>query len=374
MNSEFGKHKKNTLGPTGCSRDGEQEQIICELMASILKVPAVDRNQSFLDAGGHSLGAMVLKHQLETCFNVELSYSDVLRSNSPKYLSQLISQLPKREQPQITDPSLSAKYSENKIKASSAQKLIYFAALSHFEARAYNTPILLQLTKKLSIGQIHAELIATCKLHPALMSCFIVENGELFQQLSAVTQVPFHILNVSPEDRHQAMIDFAQPFSLANGPLVRAGLFDDGGEHYHLLVDFHHLVMDGLSLEVFLGDFEASIKGERFRTHSDYRAAVISADSVSQDTMIWKKAETYWKDFLKTPLRNQQLPGKAVKFFGKSSTGKQLQLSLSENLIQNARIFCSSRESTLHSFFLAILNILVSKLTHEEEIFDLATF
>ncbi len=366
MKSKFSKPKASTSDSTEITH--KQVQKICELMASILKLSTVDSNQSFLEAGGHSLQAMVLKYRLETYFNVELSYSEVLKCGSPKHLSQLISKLPKRKESQVAVSSLSSKYSGNKIKANDAQKLIYFATLSHIEPRAYNIPILLQLKKELSISKIHAGLIATCKHHPALMSSFVVENGELFQQLNTVNQVPFHILNVFPDDLNQAMIDFAQPFSLANGPLVRAGLFDDGSEHYHLLIDFHHLVMDGLSLEVFLKDFNTFLTDGRFSTHLDYEDAVISVDSIPQDSMLWKKADNYWNDLLRTPLRNQQLPGKAVKFFRKSSAGKQLQVPLSKDLIKNAQIFCNSHRSTLHSFFLAVLNILLSKLTYEEEI------
>ena len=368
MSSEFDQHKESIPDPIGFEREREQEQKICEMMASILKVPTVDRNQSFLDMGGHSLEVMVLKNRLENYFNVELSYSDVFKSSSPRSLAQFISQLPKRERSQIIASPPPSKYSENKIKANEAQKLIYFATLSHIEPRAYNTPVLIQLTKKLSIDQIHEGFIATCNHHPALMSSFIVENGELFQQLNAVTHIPFHVMNLSPQDLHQAMIDFAQPFSVAKGPLVRAALFDDGRENYHLLVDFHHLVMDGVSLEVFLGDLKDFLKDGRFRTNSDYRTAVLSADSIPQDAILWKNAETYWNNFLRKPLRNQRLPGKVVKFPGKSSAGKQLQISLSKDLTQNAQIFCNSRGVTLHSFFLAVLNILLSKLTFEEEI------
>jgi amino acid adenylation domain-containing protein len=362
------KLKQNTPNSTDLVSDSEQEQKICKLMASVLGVDNVNKNQSFLAAGGHSLSAMLLKHRLETHFNIELSYSDVLRLNTPKYLSQFINQLPKRKQPQTTVSPLSLKELGNKVKTNEAQKLIYFATLSHIEARAYNIPILLQLTKKLSIGQIYTALITTCKRHPALMSNFIVENGELFQQLNTVTQIPFHILNVSPEDLYQSMVDFAQPFSLTKAPLVRSGLFDDGNKNYHLLIDFHHLVMDGISLEIFLQDFESFLRNKKFRNHLDYRIAMFSLNSVSQDTLLWEKAETYWKDFMKIPLRNQHLPGQPIKFLSKSSVGQQLQISLSRDLKQKVQIFCNSHGSTIHSFFLAILNILLSKLTYEEEI------
>ncbi|MFJ2991246.1 amino acid adenylation domain-containing protein [Pandoraea sp. NPDC087047] len=342
---------------------------ICQIMALILKVKSVKRNQSFLDAGGHSIKVMALKNQLESYFNVELNFSDVMMHNSPEELAEFIGNLPKGGRSGTVKCEVISGDTKTKIPANEAQKLLYFATMSHVEARAYNVPVLLQLSKKISVGNIRASFQSSCLRHPALTSGFVVEGGELFQKFDVVSKIPFVISHISKESLQKEIFEFAQPFSLDKGPLVRACLFDDGGKHHHLLIDFHHLVMDGLSLEVFLSDFLAYLKGEECNAPFDYKVAAASLNSLNKIDPRWKLAQNYWSDFLKKPLRSPKFPGKTVKVSGKAGgRGKSLRVNLEEDLVKGVEEFCRSHEATLHSFFLAVLNNLISKITHEDEV------
>jgi natural product biosynthesis luciferase-like monooxygenase protein/thioester reductase-like protein len=92
--------------------------------------------------------------------------------------------------------------------------------------------------------------------HAALRATFTTEGGEVFQRFAATLD-----LRLAEEDltrgsaggrdartRHWLRAFAARPFSLQDGPLLRAALLRTGPDEHILAFCFHHLVVDGWSI------------------------------------------------------------------------------------------------------------------------------
>jgi hypothetical protein len=66
-----------------------EEQLLCELFAEVLGVPAVGVEDSFFDLGGHSMLAMRLISRMRTVLATDLGVRDLFHAPSPRQLSRV---------------------------------------------------------------------------------------------------------------------------------------------------------------------------------------------------------------------------------------------------------------------------------------------
>ena len=60
--------------------------------------------------------------------------------------------------------------------------------------------------------------------------------------------------------------EFIRPFDLAQAPLLRVGLLDRKDERQVLLYDMHHIISDGVSMEILVREFAQLYRGETLPT------------------------------------------------------------------------------------------------------------
>lgn len=70
--------------------------------------------------------------------------------------------------------------------------------------------------------------------------------------------------NATREDKESEFCrEFTQrPYNLEEGPLVRVALALEGNSHGHMIIGFHHIVLDGWSMALLLEDFVAALEGK----------------------------------------------------------------------------------------------------------------
>ena len=55
---------------------------------------------------------------------------------------------------------------------------------------------------------------------------------------------------ISPEETDHFIDEFIHPFDLENDPLIRAGVAEIDVNKHILIIDLHHIVADGISVEL----------------------------------------------------------------------------------------------------------------------------
>ena len=124
-------------------------------------------------------------------------------------------------------------------------------------------PAALRLSGRLDVEKLRATINEVIRRHESLRTTFaMTDNGQLVQVIAPqlLIDLPVDDLGHLPESERERQVlwlagqQMLEPFDLARGPLFRAQLLRLDETEHVLLVALHHIVFDGWSLEVLMGE------------------------------------------------------------------------------------------------------------------------
>jgi amino acid adenylation domain-containing protein len=167
--------------------------------------------------------------------------------------------------------------------------------------------------------------------------------------------------------------DAATPFDLVNGPLIRVAFIKLEQDLHALLVTTHHIVCDGWSTNVLLGEL-SQIYGSKVarlecklpaapqflpyaRSHADW---LRSADRAA--------VESWWAEKFATPVSALDLPTDRPRAAVKSFQGATARATIDAAQYQKVKRFGAQHGCTLFATLLAGFKILLHRLTAHQDI------
>ena len=154
------------------------------------------------------------------------------------------------------------------------QEGLYFECMKAPSETVYNLPMCWTLPGTLDPETVREAFLKVVRCHPALNSHFEMREGKVMLA-PCETEPEVELSTIPAENLADCKARFLEPFNLAEGPLFRAEVVKTGDGLY-LLTDFHHLVFDGRSLDIFMTELCAAVDGvdpvpEEY-TYFDYAA------------------------------------------------------------------------------------------------------
>ncbi|HEY6351867.1 MAG TPA: amino acid adenylation domain-containing protein, partial [Candidatus Angelobacter sp.] len=149
------------------------------------------------------------------------------------------------------------------VPLSFAQSRLWLIDQLEGSTTAYNMPESLHLRGNLDLQALKRTINALVERHEILRTYFAIVDGEPVQVIrpELFVELPIEDLSNRDETSRQERItaaqreEWAQPFNLAHGPLLRMKLFKLGDNEHVLLRTFHHIVFDGWSVSVLNREF-----------------------------------------------------------------------------------------------------------------------
>ena len=270
---------------------------------------------------------------------------------------------------------------DSNLPLSFAQERLWF--LDQFEPNSsiYNLANGIRIKGTLSVGALEQSLNEIVRRHEALRTNFSMVEGQPIQVISSSFTLPLPILDLSnlseaereAEAQRLADEESHRPFDLARGPLLRSKLLRLGDDDHILLITMHHIVTDGWSLRVFFR--ELSILYEAFSKGKPVPLTELPIQYV--DYAVWQrdwlKGEildtqlSYWKKQLKN-IPTLQLPTDRPRPAVQSFLGASHPLVLSQDLTEKLRSLTRNEGVTLFMALLAAFQVLLHRLTGQEDI------
>ncbi|ACR28828.1 non-ribosomal peptide synthetase [Burkholderia glumae] len=147
---------------------------------------------------------------------------------------------------------------------------------------AYNNPLLFDINGPLDVERLAKAFTAVADAHPAIRMRFSECDGVPQQTLAPAAHDTLARLDLTALDpatrdaRAAAAIEAAvrAPFDLASEPVHRFLLVRTGADTYRLVLNIHHVCVDGASAAILLADLSAA-----YRDLDAYRAAAVSGPS-----------------------------------------------------------------------------------------------
>ncbi|CAM5624581.1 Non-ribosomal peptide synthetase OS=Streptomyces alboniger OX=132473 GN=CP975_32040 PE=4 SV=1 [Streptomyces alboniger] len=172
--------------------------------------------------------------------------------------------------------------------------LLFHAGLADQGPDVYTVQSALDIEGPLDAARLRASWQALVARHPALRACFRpVSGAQMVQVVVRDVTVPWTEADVSglgdtetrTRLRELAEGELAHRFDLAAAPLLRLLLVRLGEDRHHLVMTLHHILMDGWSMPVLLGElsqvYEAGGDASALRraaSYGDYVAWVARQD------------------------------------------------------------------------------------------------
>ncbi|MDT0494213.1 amino acid adenylation domain-containing protein [Streptomyces griseus] len=237
----------------GWQPDSEEAAVLARAWADVLGVPVRSGDDTFFDAGGHSLGAMRLVARLRSDLDRDVRIEDVLRSRTVDGIAAVLAAAPPTGQ-ELTlgnPPTLSA-----------AQRRLWFLDQLTTRSGAHNIALARRLRGPLDGEALRSALAEVARRHEVLRWRIPTADGVPTVVVDPPGEIPLPVTDLTalpPTERARALeAQLAQaagaPFDLAADRLWRARLLRVGEDEHVLAVTAHHAVFDGWSQGLFLHD------------------------------------------------------------------------------------------------------------------------
>ncbi|TQR95459.1 amino acid adenylation domain-containing protein [Paenibacillus ottowii] len=346
-----------------------QNQLQAQLISiwkDVLELERIGIKDNFFEAGGHSLRATHVISLIHKQLRKNVQLKDLFQHPTIEQLAQVIEVLE-----QTTYESIPV--SENKpfYAVSSAQKRMYILNQLDGSGISYNIPGALTLTGSLDHKALDNAFHQLIDRHETLRTSFETMNGEPVQRVH--NEVPFHMEltyahGATQKETDELVRNFVQPFDLGQAPLFRVGLIETDPEHHILLLDMHHIISDGTSINVLIQDFIRLYEGDTLPSlriqYKDYAAW----QREQQQSERYQEQENYWLNTFAGELPVLDIPTDYPRPAVRSFEGDVLEFTLNQRQSEGLKRIALQTESTLYMVLLAAYTALLSHYSGQEDI------
>jgi amino acid adenylation domain-containing protein/non-ribosomal peptide synthase protein (TIGR01720 family) len=360
------------------SPTNEIERGLVDMWKELLGIKHAGVNDNFFLSGGHSLKAIQLVSMIHKRFNVRLSLTEVFKNPYPRALAGYIKEA-------VTEKFASIKPVEKKeyYALSSAQKRLYVLQQMELTGTAYNMPQTIFFSEKPDIEKLEKTIMQLIERHESLRTSFHLLDNQPRQKIQAQAEVKIEVKNLEGtrglaplpiEVATSTINEFIRSFDLSRPPLLRLGLIKlshtPTADKYILIVDMHHIIMDGISHMILEKDFMALYHEETQNLSPlriQYKDFSYWQNQAKQGEMI-KQQELYWLKQFEDGIPVLNLPFDYPRPAIQSFEGETLYFEIPGDYTSGLRNVASGEKVTLYMVLLAVTNIFLSKLSSQEDI------
>lgn len=348
-------------------RSGTTTESVIALWETFFGKTDLEASDDFFEIGGDSLKALTMIGRIHKTFHVEVSVKDFFEKSVLGELAAHIDSLRGDEVSQAYFSIPKAKEQEY-YPLSSAQKRLFFLYEFDKDSLAYNSTHLFKLKGKIEKKRLSSAFEQLIARHESLRTRFDIVDQQAVQQVLAEVSFELEILQASEKENKEVIKAFIQPFDLRNAPLIKAGLVTLSEQEAILVVDLHHIITDGVSFGVLARDFMALYNQEELPAlnlqYKDF-AAWQQSDIHQEDI---RKERQFWLNQFAEETSLLQLPTDFPRPLANSHKGAVVAGKLDQDLTTQLKAIADKQNSTLYMVMLAAYNILLSKLSGQEDI------
>ncbi|MEB2125416.1 condensation domain-containing protein, partial [Xanthomonas campestris pv. campestris] len=273
---------------------------------------------------------------------------------------------------------------EGVFPCSSAQQRLWFLdQLDPAASVAYHIPAALRLQGSLDVSSLQATLDRIVARHESLRTRFVQTEDGLTQQFAPVDVgiALEHVDLVGMSSGAQAAIvdersrgEALRRFELSTGPLIRGQLLRLSDEDHVLLLTQHHIVSDGWSIGVIIGEIRALYAAITQGLPDPLPALSVQYADYTQwqrqclQGVALERQLTFWREQLKDAPMLLDLPLDLPRPARQSYEGGTVSFALPDTLTSALRAVSQRQGATLFMTLLSAWAVLMSRLSGQEEV------
>ncbi len=286
----------------------------------------------------------------------------------------------------VAELPLTAGERPEELPLSFAQERLWFLDLFEPGNAAYNVPTALALDGELSPRALAACFAELARRHESLRTTFGSTAGRSSQRVAASIPMPLPVVDLSALSAPAAQADrlrgaeAARPFDLARGPLLRAALVKLADRRHHLLIDGHHIAVDGWSITLLVRElatlYSSFCPEGAFLEHQPSPLAPLPLQYA--DFALWQRRWlagpelerqlSYWRGQLAGAPQGLELPTDWPRAAVRTYSSGSHEVVLETALVARLTAIAERRNASLFMALLAGFEALLSRLSGEEDV------
>jgi amino acid adenylation domain-containing protein len=240
------------------------EEVLARIWEQILGVAPVGSADNFFALGGHSLLATQVIARVRQMLHVALPVRALFETPTLGGLAEQIER-ERRSALGLDMLPLQPIPHAGPVPLSFAQQRLWFLDQLVPNSPFYNVPTAVRLDGALDLPALAHSLNGVVRRHEALRTTFAIVDGQPAQLIAAALHLPLPLIDlhaIRAEQRQSLALrlvvaEARRPFDLVRGPLVRALLLRLAADEHLLFLAMHHIISDGWSMGVLIGEVAA---------------------------------------------------------------------------------------------------------------------
>lgn len=359
----------------------EIERGLEAIWREVLALEKVSVTAPFFDVGGHSLKATRILSRIGRAFDVDLSLASFFENDT---IRKLAARIEGARTPAC--PAIPAIPDADDYPVSHGQYRLW--ALDQIDEHriAYSMPGAYLFEGALDRELLRRAFAALIARHESLRTTFEIRDGELRQRVHADLPGGRDIETVDLRGRatgdetdeavaaRVAREDALRPFDLKAGPLLRVKLLRLTGDRHVVLLNVHHIICDGWSIDTLGREwaalYEAYAAGKadplpplkiQYRDYAAWQNRLLASDE-------GRALAAHWHGVFAQPAASLDLPTDFPRPPVSSYRGATLHIPLDHDLAERWTALAKAREATLFQSLTALAMTLLYHYTGQEDI------
>ncbi|MBX9257864.1 amino acid adenylation domain-containing protein [Desmonostoc muscorum CCALA 125] len=361
------------------------EKQLATIWIEVLGLENLGINDNFFELGGHSLLATQVISRINKNLDIELPIRRIFELPTIAKLAKSINDK------ELTFKSLAPierVSREIELPLSFAQKRLWFLEQLERGSSTYNMPAAVYLNGRLDIHALEQTFKELSQHQEVLRTSFKKVNGNPVQVIASSVSISIPIIDlgdISPQKQfvkvQQSILQEAQqPFDLTKSPLLRVSLLRLGEESYVLVLVMHHIISDGWSIGVLIGELSAlyaAFSKKEYSLRDATRTPLAELPIQYADFAYWQnqwlqgevmeKHLSYWKQQL-VNLPVLELPTDYPRPEIQTFRGTRQHIELSKELCEEIKALSRSEGVTLFMTLVAAFKTLMHQYTNQDDI------
>ncbi|MED4400360.1 non-ribosomal peptide synthetase, partial [Metabacillus fastidiosus] len=353
--------------------ENETQEKLLDIWKNVFGLENIGVDVNYYEIGGDSLKAISIINEIKKRMNIEVPIGEIFKNDSVKALDNYLMS----KQYNSRGNSINKAAKQECYATSPAQKRMYMLSMMENNRGAYHIPMALFVEGEIEIHKLENAFRKFINRHESLRTGFELINDELVQKIydHVDFKLEYDNADATLTDNESLMNLTSQyckestiPFDLSKPSLMRAKIIKVEKNKHILVVNFHHIISDGVSQGILMNEILELYNNQALpEVKVQYKDFVEWNNEYNESKEI-KKQEQYWLEIYNNLPPQLELPYDYKRATMDTTEGGNVYFHLDSSLSKKVRNIAKETGSTLYMLMLSAYYILLNKYTGKSDI------
>jgi acyl transferase domain-containing protein/acyl carrier protein len=348
---------------------GDIEKNLIKIWQAYFGIGGLGVNDDFFELGGDSLMAITLRARMQKGLEVNIPLSEIFNTPNIKKLAQFAKSLDQEVLAPIEPVEMKEYYP-----ISSAEKRLYILYQLDPQRLDYNETMTISLEGNFELERFRNCFTRLVETYEILRTSFTNVEDIPVQRIADPQFVTFDIEqfevdeNVGLTGTGDIMGTFIRPFDLGKAPLFRVGIIKFTENHHLFMLDWHHIIVDRVTLGRFMADFATLYDGHELAPVTIHYKDYASWQNNEKQGQVMKQQEQYWLQVFSNEPEHLSLPYDFKRTGSSTMRGDCFIYSLNNDDTLGLRRIAAKEKVSMNMLLISVLNVLFAKVSGQQDI------